>query len=455
MWWFGKWHLSDCTTSTPLQSYGFRTRTYPGGAEGNPSPDGSANEGTGGGEFAPNYWACDADIANDFIGWLNGDAPTSPAPASPWCATVSFINPHDIGRAPAWLDPGSTFPPQGVPGQRVYFPPPPFPPLSGAPAVCAAEPDPWNFEDLSVVTNKPAAQYAFQSNLAYQLGSVSDWVTFLNWYYWLQNYVDQQVGRVLDALAASPHAGNTIVIFTSDHGEGGGSHGLHSKGASAYDEVIHVPLYVQFPGQTASIPMNQMCSSVDFFGLVCDLATGGDGGWKTVYPDLAPRQSLWSFLYQNAKETRIAPTLGIPYVFHTCDQINIVPNQPKAHLVALRTKYNPGNKSRPGAKLGVYSAWSNGTVLPGSTTPDFEFYDYNPATSHNTAEMGNDFYSTDATTLATLKQYLQALGAWIPFPIGLIGMELNRQLCGLGTDGTPLTLVQAAAQANYITYLWG
>jgi arylsulfatase A-like enzyme len=43
VWWFGKWHLSDCLGLTnPLKPYGFSTRTFPG--QGNPSPDGAANE---------------------------------------------------------------------------------------------------------------------------------------------------------------------------------------------------------------------------------------------------------------------------------------------------------------------------------------------------------------------------------------------------------------------------
>ena len=147
------------------------------------------------------------------------------------------------------------------------------------------------------------------------MGTVTNWALFLNQYFWLQNFVDQQVGLVLNALASSPFANNTIIVFLSDHGEYAGSHGLHDKGYAVYDESIRVPFYVQFPGQTGSIPMNQMCSGVDFFGFMCDLVTGGSGQWRLAYPDLANRQSIWSFLYNNSAETRVAPApIGIPYV---------------------------------------------------------------------------------------------------------------------------------------------
>jgi hypothetical protein len=187
-----------------------------------------------------------------------------------------------------------------------------------------------------------------------QYGTVTDWVLFLNQYMWMQHFVDQQVGLVLNALENSAYAENTVIVFLSDHGEYAGSHGLHDKGRGVYEESIRAPFYVRFPGQKGSIAMNQMCSGVDLFGLICDLATGGGGAWAHTYPDLAPRQSMWSFLYNNGKETRVAPDpVGLPYVFHTFDQKIVSPNNgSKCHVVCMRTK-GPN-----GAKLAFYWEWS-------------------------------------------------------------------------------------------------
>ena len=148
-------------------------------------------------------------------------------------------------------------------------------------------PSAWNYENLTQVTNKPPLQLFFLNSLNRNTGAVAypnGWVTFLNQYYWLQNYVDQQVGRVLTALANSSYAANTVIIFASDHGEYGGSHGLHDKGFAVYDEAIRVPLYVRYPKMTNSITMSQMCSSVDIFGLMCDLATSG---WRPMADGLS------------------------------------------------------------------------------------------------------------------------------------------------------------------------
>lgn len=66
-----------------------------------------------------------------------------------------------------------------------------------------------------------------------------------NWCYYLANitFIDEQVGRLLAALDASNLAENTIVIFTSDHGDHMGDHGLYGK-STFWDESIRVPLVV-------------------------------------------------------------------------------------------------------------------------------------------------------------------------------------------------------------------
>jgi arylsulfatase A-like enzyme len=265
IWWFGKWHLAPCTNYAPLQPYGFNTRTYPGGPSSNPSPDGFPNERTDGGVFQGVEFANDAMIAGDFIGWLQGQPPTTGQPSSPWCATVSLINPHDITQAPAWLQ-TDPFPPPGACG-GVYFPPPTFGPPAGPAPLYSALPSPWNQENLQEGPNKPAVQYQFQTESFTNLGR-PDWLTFLNQYYWLQKYVDQQIGLILTALSHSRYASNTVVIFTSDHGEYGGSHGLHNKGFAAYDEVTRVPFYVKFPGQSAGKSCKSVTWRVAMFSII-------------------------------------------------------------------------------------------------------------------------------------------------------------------------------------------
>ena len=68
-------------------------------------------------------------------------------------------------------------------------------------------------------------------------------------YYSLQKLVDQAIGRILEALDSSGMADDTIVVFTSDHGDMLGAHGgMQQKWCNAYDESVRVPMIVKGPG---------------------------------------------------------------------------------------------------------------------------------------------------------------------------------------------------------------
>jgi arylsulfatase A-like enzyme len=74
------------------------------------------------------------------------------------------------------------------------------------------------------------------------------------------------------------------VLFTSDHGEYGGSHGLRGKGAAVYDEGIRIPLYVKDPrGELTAAPerpRRQLTSSVDVAPLLLTIASGSRA-WRS------------------------------------------------------------------------------------------------------------------------------------------------------------------------------
>jgi arylsulfatase A-like enzyme len=77
--------------------------------------------------------------------------------------------------------------------------------------------------------------------------------------YWaMVDLIDAQVGRLLDALEATGQSSNTIVVFTSDHGELLGDHGLYLKGPFFYEPSIRVPLIVAGPG----VRRGARCSSL-------------------------------------------------------------------------------------------------------------------------------------------------------------------------------------------------
>jgi uncharacterized sulfatase len=67
-------------------------------------------------------------------------------------------------------------------------------------------------------------------------------------YFACNNYVDYEIGRVLDAV--DRHMPDALVIFTSDHGTPMYAHKLHTKGPAMYDEITRIPFIVKWKGHT-------------------------------------------------------------------------------------------------------------------------------------------------------------------------------------------------------------
>jgi arylsulfatase A-like enzyme len=343
--WYGKWHLTHhdnhwtpATGAPALERYGFAGGTFP-------SPDGGPGQGQ----------RVDPQIANEFADWVAHDGA-----GEPWCTTVSFVNPHDIAWWYMWSN--------RVPGEST--------------ARRTARRLPPNFEtpELLIERGKPRLQRSLQDTAAASFGpvpfegpdAVPMWLSFLDLYAKLQREVDEHVGRILRALHSRPEvAANTVIVFTSDHGEYGASHGLRGKGASGYEEGIRVPLLVKDPrGVLTSAPdqlRTQLSSSVDIAPLLLTIATGS-GEWRKEphYSHLAGRLDLAAILADPS-----AP--GRPYVLHATDEIvtefAIEPYAADAplHVVALRTN---------GAKYVTYSNWPIEGIRPLSQGQENELYDY-------------------------------------------------------------------------------
>jgi arylsulfatase A-like enzyme len=90
-------------------------------------------------------------------------------------------------------------------------------------------------------------------------------------YYAVISHMDEQIGRILAALAAGGKAASTLVIFTSDHGLAIGSHGLVGK-QNMYEHTINVPLVVAGPDIPAGKRFATQCYLRDLFPTVCELA---------------------------------------------------------------------------------------------------------------------------------------------------------------------------------------
>jgi choline-sulfatase len=90
-------------------------------------------------------------------------------------------------------------------------------------------------------------------------------------YYGLTQWVDEEIGKVLKALESSGAAENTVVIYTTDHGENMGEHGLWWKNC-LYEHASRVPLIVSWPARwTGGQRRTEACSLVDVVQTIAEL----------------------------------------------------------------------------------------------------------------------------------------------------------------------------------------
>lgn len=172
----------------------------------------------------------------------------------PFLLTVSILNPHDICEYPKA--------PQ-------HFPKPdPEAVLPPLPANFSATKD-----EPSVLQTRHARDLKPESEVAGW--GEKEWRTYRWVYDRLTETADGLIGQVLDALEQSGQAENTIIVFTSDHGEMNGAHKLRTK-MYLYEEAVAVPLIICLPGKSTQplvVKSTHLVSSgLDILPTLCDYA---------------------------------------------------------------------------------------------------------------------------------------------------------------------------------------
>ncbi|MEZ5348834.1 MAG: sulfatase-like hydrolase/transferase [Microthrixaceae bacterium] len=192
-----------------------------------------------------------AEQVTDLFDTLGGRGADSP----PWLAVASFVNPHDIGFS-------------GLGWNALGFGPIPdwVPEIPEAPS------------QADSLEDRPACQRQFREAWPKMLYPQEPDGEYRRLYYYLLALVDEAMGRILDSLERNGLAEDTIVVFTSDHGDLLGAHGgLVQKWYNAYEEAVHVPLVVAGPGIAAGsgASVEVPTSHVDLLPTLLDLI-GGD-----------------------------------------------------------------------------------------------------------------------------------------------------------------------------------
>jgi len=180
-------------------------------------------------------------LTDRFLAWADDRGPAE----GPWFAHVSFLRPHPPFLAPAPYD--TLFDPASVPA-----------PVRAATRAAEGAQHPL----LGVMIEHPLLKSPDDDREQRELQAT---------YYGMLAEVDDQVGVLLDWLDTSGQAEQTIVIFTSDHGENLGDHYmLHKLGW--FDQSYHVPLIVRGLGVGGGgRTVDAFTEHVDVLPTICDL----------------------------------------------------------------------------------------------------------------------------------------------------------------------------------------
>lgn len=261
----GKWHLSVGPTP-PMESYGYsdwegNDRHFMGWA------------GTG--------VAFDPIIAENAAHWLRVNAAPGRA-QQPWFLTVGLVNPHDVMwypiDQPSWQDEHR----DAYETARSFLEAAKWKDDEPIPAYERDYPElveelPASFHDA--LRDKPDAHRAWRWDQQHGLWGYIDprdekaWLRHLDYYLELHRLADESLGTVLSALEEVGAWDDTVIVFSSDHGDMCGSHGLRSKGPFVYEEIMRVPFVVRWPGVTTPGSSSASLSShVDLARTVCSIA---------------------------------------------------------------------------------------------------------------------------------------------------------------------------------------
>lgn len=444
----GKWHLSNFPEdpNAPfLEEYGFHGLTVPdpislpGQGYGATPPAGDDPPGKNPMPYG------DPQIANLAVAWLQSRvADDAPEKDKPFCLTVGFSNPHDkqyfwggieVSRFMDLYAQAGVEAPLAFTTNIVHQT---YPPACGY-----SMPANWQSKDQQTIK----LHEVFREFFAGAVGDSSEdsgqtqftirdgqgdvkripvapyayWTKGLDMYTQAMNDVDEQIAQVIENIPASLRD-DTVIIFTSDHGEYAGSHGLQGKGFTAYEETMHVPLvFVDLTGRYSkgNQDRGQHASSVDLLRLFADLAYDGSDWMST---------ETYRLLYEGRNDLLGAIMRNEPvirdYAVFTCDEVLTGKDnylQAPEHVLAFVNWQG---------KAGVYSHWTKGEATPGADGQELEYYDY----ARNRLEMNNDPAQGQAAITRLLNDLLPS--------------EIQRPM------PTPeLVAAQQAALAAYLEYV--
>jgi arylsulfatase A-like enzyme len=204
--------------------------------------------------------------------WLRGKATNLNAENKPWFMAVNLVNPHDVMYYNTDLP--------GGPNSQASLA---MMPINRDPNTAQFRQQ-WDVKlpesrNQSVFgPDRPSAHLDFADARSALVGRVPNeddrWQRLNNYYPNCTQSADRNMLDILDELEDVGLADNTIVIFTADHGEHAGAHGISGKGATTYREQNNVPFIVSHPDVSGNQRCKAVTSALDIVPTLVSLAGG-------------------------------------------------------------------------------------------------------------------------------------------------------------------------------------
>jgi arylsulfatase len=277
----GKWHLSarvhehfppgkpfQLVGHDIMEQYGFADFTGIGDAVGD----------TRGG------YSTDQVVTATAQAWLRRKGKSLEASGQPWFMGLSLVNPHDV-----------MFHDTDKPGDKVQGDPPPMMPIARAPddkiygkkwglPLSPSRKQTWD------EPGRPAAHYEYDRAMGILTGRIPNedarWRKRQDYYLNCISDNDRSVAAILTELENLGMLENTIIIYTADHGELCGAHGMSGKGATAFREQNHVPLVVYHPDRQGGQNCAALTSHLDLVPTILGLTGAVQKQQKAVAANL-------------------------------------------------------------------------------------------------------------------------------------------------------------------------
>lgn len=109
------------------------------------------------------------------------------------------------------------------------------------------------------------------SGYPYVPSDEADLQRHLAYYYCLISMIDEEVGRVCDYLATTDQLKHTAIVYTADHGDFAGEHGLMQKNLGIYEAVHRIPLLLVYPGSPVGAQVGSLVESIDLYPTLCQI----------------------------------------------------------------------------------------------------------------------------------------------------------------------------------------